>query len=256
MKNIIFSLGLSVAFIALSACAATKPGTGGDLTGQVWALSTLGGKTPVTGTGISALFTSNDRVSGSAGCNQYTGSYTVSGSNITFSSLASTMMMCDQAVMLQETAYLKALGETKTYTVKDSQLSLFDASGSTLAVYNAQSQDLQGTSWNVISYNNGKQAVTSVMSGTSLTADFGSDGTLSGNSGCNSYSGSYKLTGSQITVGPLASTKKFCSDPAGVMDQESQYLAALQTAATYQVEGSTLELRTQAGALEVQFSRK
>jgi heat shock protein HslJ len=66
----------------------------------------------------------------------------------------------------------------------------------------------------------------------------------------------YKLTGSQITIGPLASTKKYCGDPAGVMDQETQYLAALQTAATYQVEGTTLELRTTDGALAVQFSKK
>jgi heat shock protein HslJ len=40
------------------------------------------------------------------------------------------------------------------------------------------------------------------------------------------------------------------------MDQESQYLAALQTASTYLEEGNTLELRTQDGALAVQFTKK
>jgi heat shock protein HslJ len=222
----------------------------------MWVLSELRGNSLVSGTGISALFTSTGKVSGSAGCNKYTGSYTVSGSNITISSIASTMMMCDQGVMLQETVYLKALSEAKTYTVKGNQLSLYDTSGAILTIFNAQSQDLQSTSWNVISYNNGKQAVTSVIAGTSLTADFGSDGTLSGNGGCNSYSGTYKQDGNQINIGPLASTKMFCNEPAGVMDQESQFLTALQTAATYQVEGNTLELRTQAGALAVQFSKK
>ncbi len=256
MKKIYLSLGLSAALIFLSACASSQPGSGGDLTGQVWVLSELGGKSLEASTGISALFTSGGKVSGSSGCNRYSGSYTVSGTSITFSQLASTMMMCDSPVMAQETAYLKALGEAKTFTVKGNQLSLFDSGGSTLAVYNAQSQDLAGTSWDVLSYNNGKQAITSVMIGTSLTADFDSDGTLSGNSGCNSYSGAYNLNGSQITIGPLAATKKFCGDPAGLMDQESQYLAALQTAATYQVEGTTLSLRTQSGALVVQLTKK
>jgi heat shock protein HslJ len=256
MKKYYLVLGLSAVLVFLSSCAASQPGSGGDLTGQVWALSELKGKSLVTGTNISALFTSTNKVSGSAGCNQYSGSYSVSGSSITFSSIASTMMACDTPIMAQETSYLNALGEAKTYAVKGSQLSLFDTSGSTLALYNAQTQDLSGTSWNVISYNNGKQAVTSVIIGTSLTADFGSNGSLSGNSGCNSYSGAYKLNGSQITVGPLASTKKFCNDPAGVMDQESQYLAALQSAASYMVEGNTLELRTQDGALAAQFTKK
>jgi heat shock protein HslJ len=256
MKKIIFSIGLSAAFIFLSACTASQPGSGGDLTGQVWALSELGRKSVMSGTNISALFTSGGKVSGSAGCNQYTGSYTASGSSITFSTIASTMMMCDTPVMVQETAYLNALKDAKTYSVKSNQLSLFDASGSTLAVYNAQSQDLQGTNWEVISYNNGKQAVTSVLLGTTLTASFGADGTLSGEGGCNAFNGSYKLNGNQITIGPLASTKKYCVDPAGVMDQETQYLAALQTAATYQVQGTKLELRTQDGALAVQFNKK
>jgi heat shock protein HslJ len=40
------------------------------------------------------------------------------------------------------------------------------------------------------------------------------------------------------------------------MDQEAQYLAALGTAATFQIEGTVLELRTKDGALAVQYSRK
>ena len=35
-----------------------------------------------------------------------------------------------------------------------------------------------------------------------------------------------------------------CSEPEGVMDQEAQYLAALQSAAKYQIEGNVLQLRT------------
>jgi heat shock protein HslJ len=44
--------------------------------------------------------------------------------------------------------------------------------------------------------------------------------------------------------------------PERVMDPEAQYLAALESAATYQIEGTVLELRTQDGALAVDFSKK
>ena len=40
------------------------------------------------------------------------------------------------------------------------------------------------------------------------------------------------------------------------MDQEAQYLAALQTAATYQIENNVLELRTTDGALAANFTKK
>ena len=75
--------------------------------------------------------------------------------------------------MDQESAYLKVLGEAKTYAVKGDQLTLTGGDGTQLAVYKAQSQDLAGTSWEATAYNNGKQAVVGVLEGTTLTASFG-----------------------------------------------------------------------------------
>jgi heat shock protein HslJ len=257
MKKIVFSLAIMAGLVVLAACASSaSQQSGGDLTGQVWVLTELLGKAPVADTGISALFNTDGSLSGSAGCNQYNGKYTTSGSSITISNLANTMMACPQAVMDQETAYLKALGDAKTYSVKGDTLTLAGADGKTLASYKAQSQDLAGSNWEVIGYNNGKQAVTGVLLNTTITASFGKDGNLTGNAGCNTYNGPYKVDGSKITIGPLASTMMFCNDPEGVMDQEAQYLAALQTASTYQIEGERLELRTADGALAVDFTRK
>jgi heat shock protein HslJ len=255
MKRYLAVTGLCVGLLILAACGSS--GSQGDLTGKVWAMSELNGKPLVAGSSITAEFTADGQVSGSAGCNRYSGGYTVSGNKIAFSStMASTRMMCEQAVMDQESAYFKALNDAKTYTASGDQLTLAGADKTTLAEYKAQSQDLAGSSWDVIAYNNGKQAVTSVMAGTALTADFGKDGTLSGNSGCNTYSGSYKVDGAKISIGPLASTMKACGDPAGVMEQEALFLAALQSAATYKMEGDALELRTADGALAVDLARK
>lgn len=258
MNKIMFTFGLCAGLILLTACATSSSQQGGgDLTGQVWGLTELVGETLLPDTGISAQFNSDGTLSGSSGCNQYNGKYTVSGDSITISTpLATTMMACPQPVMDQENAYLKALGEAKTFAVRGDKLTLTGADDQTLASYQAQSQNLAGTDWEVIGYNNGKQAVTSVLLNTSITASFGRDGTLTGNAGCNDYNGSYTVTGNQITIGPLASTMKACSDPAGVMEQEAQYLAALESAATYQIEGDVLELRTQDGALAVDFSKK
>jgi heat shock protein HslJ len=256
MNKMVLSMGLFAALLVLAACASSSQG-GGDLTGQVWGLSELAGNSLEADTGISAQFTSDGQVSGSAGCNQYAGTYTVSGDTIEISSpLSSTMMACAPDIMVQETAYLKALENARTYAASRDKLTLSGPEGNELLTYQSQSQDLAGSNWDVISYNNGQQAVVSVMAGTSLTADFGRDGTLSGNGGCNDYSAPYTVSRDQISIGPVIATMKACSDPEGVMDQEIQYLTALETAATYQIEGTTLELRTEEGALAANFSNK
>jgi heat shock protein HslJ len=255
----LISLGLFSVMLIIAACATTtsQKGNAVDLTSSPWALLKLKDMQLVVGTGISARFTSDGKLSGSSGCNQYSGTYTVSGNTIEISSpLATTRKACPQVIMDQETEYLKTLSEVKTFSVTTDKLTLSDVKNNQLLLYEAVSQDLAGTSWEAISYNNGKQAVTTVLIGTNLTAEFAEDGTISGESGCNSFSGSYEVTGNQITIGPLATTRMACNEPVGVMEQETQYLAALQSASSYLIEGNVLELRTKDGALAANFNEK
>jgi heat shock protein HslJ len=256
MKKYWLIIILCIGLLILAACTSGSQ-SGGDLVGSFWALSELNGQPLVAGTGISAQFTAEGQVGGSAGCNRYRGAYTTSGNQITFdSALAATMMMCDQAVMDQEAAYLKALGEAKTFAVQGEKLTLKAGDGTVLAVFQAQSQDLAGSRWQATAFNNGSQAVIGVLEGTTLTLEFDKEGNLSGSAGCNNFNGPYQLDGDQLTVGPLASTMMMCEDPQGVMEQESQFLAALQSAGTYLIEGDVLELRTKDDALAALFNRK
>ena len=256
MNKIMVSTAISVCLLFLAACA-SGGSQGDEITGKVWVLDSLNSSPLEQGTGITAEFSTDGQVSGSAGCNRYSGQYTVSGSSIQFTApMASTMMACPEPVMAQENAYFQALADAKTYAVKGDLLTLNDLAGKAIASYKAQSQDLAGTSWLAIGYNNGKQAVVSVSIGAELTANFGKDGNLTGSAGCNEYNGPYKVDGNKITIGPLASTMMFCNDPEGVMDQEAQYLEALQSSATYQIEGNRLVLRSADGAMAADFGRK
>ena len=251
-------MGLAGAVVALGALvgmakaqAASQPA----LTGKTWQLTKLG---PVDRkkAGITARFEANGRVSGFAGCNSYSGTYTTSGRSITVSrNLAVTRKACARAVMAQERLYLAALTAAKTYSIAGSTLSLRGKSGLTLATFAVQSQALAGTHWAVVNYNNGKQAVVSVLNGTKLTANFDAAGNVSGSAGCNNYDGPVKATAPKVTIGPLASTKMFCGTPEGVMEQESAYLAALGSVATYSIQGATLEFRTAGGAIAVVLTR-
>jgi heat shock protein HslJ/uncharacterized lipoprotein YbaY len=158
--------------------------------------------------------------------------------------------------MDQEAAYMEALGAAATYEISEEDLVLFDAEGNSVAVFSAVSQDLTGSSWEVIAYNNGRGGVVSVIIDTEITANFGEDGQLTGNASCNDYFGSYETDGENISMGPFGTTRMACQEPEGIMQQESEYLAALETAATYKIDGVTMNMRTAEGSTVANFRRK
>ena len=90
---------------------------------------------------------------------------------------------------------------------------------------------------------------TSPIAGTELTVTFTPDGQASGSGGCNNFSGGYTLNGTSLTVGPLATTMKACEQD--IMDQEMQFLTALQTPTTVEPSGATVTLRDASGATQV-----
>jgi heat shock protein HslJ len=240
--------------VAVAPTAAVTSTAG--LAGTSWLLVTLGGQEPVTKTTVTLKFGADGRVSGSDGCNTFGAPYTSDATTLAITQpMVTTLMACEQPIMDQATAYQKALGEAKTYKIAGQQLTLSDATGKELATLTAQPTGLVGTAWDVISYNNGKEAVVSVLAGTTLTAIFAAEGKLSGSAGCNNYSAEYESDASNIAIGAVATTRKMCAEPAGVMDQEAAYTAALQTAATYTIDGDKLELRTAANAIAATFAR-
>jgi heat shock protein HslJ len=118
----------------------------------------------------------------------------------------------------------------------------------------APQNPLNNTAWQVTGYNNGRGAMVSPLTNTTLTTRFSAD-QISGNSGCNEYSGAYWVSGSNITVGALVSTMMACGDPAGVMEQEAEFQAALSSAVTFQFDGNRLTLRRGDGAMAVTYTR-
>jgi heat shock protein HslJ len=103
------------------------PEGGTELEGVNWYL------TEMTTGQITARF-QDGRVSGSAGCNNYFGSYILTpGSDaLEIGELATTRMMCEEAVMEQESAFLQALSATTAYSVDDDLLTLTYPDGTLL----------------------------------------------------------------------------------------------------------------------------
>jgi heat shock protein HslJ len=186
-----------------------------------------------------------------ADCNNVLGTYTVTGSQLTIELGPSTLVACPPDSQADQ--FLAGLSQVTSYNFGGGSLQLGLSTGGQMTFGRAVAQSLVGPTWELTGYNNGRNAVQSVLAGTTSTAVFGDDGRITGSAGCNTYMGPYQTDGQRLTIGPLATTRMACPQP--VMDQETAYLAALQNATRYELESGRLVLRDASGATQAMFIR-
>ncbi len=91
--------------------------------------------------------------------------------------------------------------------------------------------------------------------GTTITATFSEGGTVSGSTGCNDYVASCQVRENQVKIGKPATSTTKCESPVGIMDQETIYLADLQGAASYAINGDSLTISDSAGKVLLTYQK-
>jgi len=254
------------------------------LEGPVWKLvsylDSKGQTVPVlTGSEVTAQF-QDGKVAGKDGCNQYNGTYKVTGGVLTIKLGASTMMACETKLMDQAKACTTALASAATFQITGDRLQITNGGGKVAATFAAAAPaagpapavaatqaptqtlkittvatatiPLEGTAWKLTALADSKGAAVPTRAGTEITALL-QGGRITGSAGCNNYSATYKATTTALTINaPAATTRKACPQPT--MQQETAYLAALAKVATYKIDGDKLELRNAAGAVLASFA--
>jgi len=192
---------------------------------------------------ITMNFAPDGWVFGSAGCNQFSGSYELEGdtNSLTIGPLLTTRMMCEQQAMDQETAFTQVVSGVASY-YNEETFTLNGADGQAIVVLEPvlepEDAPLTGTTWNLVAYGLEYSAPPASVTPTIV---FSHDGTLSGTSGCNSFFGQYQTDGETMSIGQMGSTLMLCFDDE-VVKLESEYLALLQDVAGYGIDGTFLTL--------------
>jgi heat shock protein HslJ len=107
----------------------------------------------------------------------------------------------------------------------------------------ALTSPLEGVTWISEVYENGHGEIRAPVRGTEISARF-KDGVVSGSGGCNTYAAAYTVAGNDIMIARPLCGEIACETPEGIMEQEAAYLAALERARLYRIEGSRLMLQT------------
>ncbi|MFZ4717903.1 MAG: META domain-containing protein [Ilumatobacteraceae bacterium] len=209
--------------------------------------------------GVEVVISFDDgSVVGFSGCNRFRGTYRVDGESLELGALGSTMMACSEDAMEVEREVLRRMASVSRFVVGPNGLALTLGEDEVLLTFRAQGSDGLLGDWAVNGIHHPQRhAILSVRGDLQLTIE---DDRISGNAGCNRFSGPLATTDGGLQIGPLMSTRMFCEDEeAGsgptIMEQESALLAALEGATGHRLEGSRLTLTRPDGGIAVSLHR-
>lgn len=197
-------LGLLM-FVGVSAVAAQSSDSV-SLAGTEWRLisyGTAGLETLVMPDDpITLEFSAENAVTGMGGCESYSGTYSVNLEAITFAEVVSADCAPEE-ISDQDQAFFDALNNANTYALANTELTIwYNNSEQRLNFVSNDPTDvgLQNTVWHLEGYGEAEveTPVVPIPSG-NISLVFGDSGQVEGNTGCNSFSGSF-ITGTSVTT--------------------------------------------------------
>ena len=229
-----------------------------SLMGTTWNLITYGPElnAPLFGVIPTIIFSSDGTLSGTSGCNSFFGQYQSDEQTVSIGQIGSTLMAClDEEVGAVESAYLLLLQDVVSYNIDGNMLTLYNENAEsilffeTIPVLEVYDFPFELRSFNV------DGEVRYLLLDSTITLQITEEGTVSGSSGCNTYSTVAifdEADSSKISIQPAALTMMFC-DGEGIMDQESLYLSTLATTHSLEFDGVYLKLYNADGDLIATF---
>jgi heat shock protein HslJ len=133
MRLFIGILTLAIGGLLLAACSSSS---GSALTGKTWQWTASTTTVPASQSVVpdpenyTLTFNTDSTFSGKADCNQVSGEYTTSGSDLTLTLGPTTMMACPEGSL--DGLYLEGLGKAASYTISGTDLTLTDADEGTM----------------------------------------------------------------------------------------------------------------------------
>ena len=195
---------------------------------------------PVTGPNYTLTLLADGSFQLLVDCNRASGTYTVSGSQITIQVGPITRAFCGEDSLHDQ--FLRMLGDVVTFVMDGDQLVLnlkMDA-GNMIFDLEAPST-LAGTSWQWTKTGDGSD----VADPGSYTLTFNADGSVAIKADCNRAFGGYTVSGDALTFGALGMTRAMCRP--GSLD--GQFVRELGSASAYALVEGALVLTTDAGVM-------
>ncbi|MBK8021485.1 MAG: META domain-containing protein [Chloroflexi bacterium] len=232
-------MAVAAILLALGGAAFAQQDDTDSLLGTQWRLVSYGPPNDqmdiLEDSAILLSFPLEDQMEGFAGCNSYSGSYTIDQDSITFGEIVATAAACTNTdVTQQEQTYLDSLGSVTRFERMGDSLTLWSGEDQQLRFVsaNVNADILVGSQWRLVSYGDPDNQ-TEVVEDGEVTLTFATETRLGGEGGCNDYSANFRTSDGSISLTSIVHTELACDDEA-IMQQEQAYFDALETATSYE----------------------
>ncbi|WZU33356.1 hypothetical protein Rruber_02850 [Rhodococcus ruber] len=266
MTGMLRTLGLSVLLTlaaTTAACAgdgaATAPQDPAVLTGRAFVSTAVSGP-PIPGGGpLVVEFPESGRIAATAGCNRSVGAVDLADGVLRADRLASTLMSCPPPIDGADT-WLSDLFAAQPRWHLDGDVLTLDGGDVSVSLLDRTVADpdrpVVGTQWVLTELVTATAVSTSrVLEEAAPTLTVAADGTVSGSTGCNRFTGNAAVGDTALTFGPLATTRAACPDPE-LADIESAVLAVLSGEVRYTVEGAQMRLTAADGVTGLGYTAR
>lgn len=172
-------------------------------------------------------------VDGFAACNSYSGDYSLTGAQIDWRGLLTTLVGCDEGAGASGDAYKASLLSTTHVARFDNELRLSGPTSELVftLIQPISAADLVGAEWSIDELvSDGKSS--SVQGAPFLRFD--ADGTFTGSTGCRDVTGEFVESATGLSFTPATMTAECDSD---LQTQDRRIIAALTLALIIEVDG-------------------
>ena len=256
-------LNFAILLVVILAFAENAPAqdTSSGLFGKTWTLTEMEGRHFSADKPNLEFNRDTKRVSGSGGCNRFSGTFEIDGSRLKFSPIVSTKMACLAAdVQRTETSFFQLLETTTRFEVEGNTLRLYAGDSPILVFVDwaAKSEtgatpkaiELVGTPWQLVKFQGRDDQTVTPDDKSKYTLVFGNDGRVAVRLDCNRGSAAWKShPPNHLHFGPLLLTRATCP-PGSLHDRIANDWSAVQS---YVIKDGHLFLSLTAGGGSYEF---
>ena len=202
------------------------------------------------------LDSTQKKVTGFAGCNNFFGGYELDETALTFGPVGSTRMACPDLQLSLETEFLNALAQTNKWEIKNEMLFLLDEKYVLAQFTKEDNSEIADTvwQWEKTHYNDDRKTVPADPK--HYTVQFRRNGTVDVQADCNLKGGTYSASAAEkhLFIEITHSTMAAC--PEGSLEDE--FVRALSTAAFYFIKDGDLyiDLKYDTGTIRLTNQRE
>ena len=206
----------------------------------------------VEGTRLQLAF-EGQRVGARAGCNTLGGEYRIEGGRFVLTNAAQTLIGCDPERHAQDEWYFGFLQSSPAIVVQGDTLVL-DRAGTRIEYLDQEvatpDVSLAERTWTVDTIIEGGAAMTAQWPEPASLV-FGQGGTLAIDTGCNSGSGTYAVSGDRVTFSVVSVTERACSGDTARLERAVLGVLTGPQPVTWEITVDRLALRGQDVGLEL-----